>query len=153
MDSFQLMLADLSPWPSSAPSGVDHISPLCGALVDSDDLGDGSVLSHSRQPPENVVADPSAIGLASSPAPAGTAGPTSSGPILGRPRQWTVSRSRKLARLYLYSTLSIEKIIKVLEDGGFCPRCGKVKDRSKPTKLTSNQEELGAEGDPQDARQ
>jgi hypothetical protein len=49
--------------------------------------------------------------------------------------------------------LSIEKIIKVLEDDGFCPRCGKVKDRSKPRKLTSNQEELGAEGDPQDARQ
>ncbi|KAK3899969.1 KN motif and ankyrin repeat domain-containing protein 3 [Staphylotrichum tortipilum] len=121
MDSFQIMLADFSPWPWSAPSGVDHISPLCGALVDSDDLRDGSVPSHSRQSPDNAVADPSAIDLASSPASA-TAGPTSSGPILGRPRQWTVSRSRKLARLYLYSTLSIEKIIKVLEDDGFCPR-------------------------------
>jgi hypothetical protein len=29
-----------------------------------------------------------------------------------------------LARLYLYSTLSIDKIIKVLEDDGFSPRCG-----------------------------
>lgn len=152
MDGFQIMLADLSPWPRSAPSGVDHISSLCGALVDSDDLREGSVPSHCRQSPDNSVADPSAIDLALSPASA-TAGPTSSGPIIGRPRQWTVSRSRKLARLYLYSTLSIEKIIKVLEDDRFCPRCGKVKDRSKPRKLTSNQEELGAEGDPQDARQ
>ncbi|KAL2126117.1 hypothetical protein VTI74DRAFT_1666 [Chaetomium olivicolor] len=57
----------------------------------------------------------------SSPASA-TTGPTSSGSRIGRPPQWTVSRSRKLARLYLYSTLSIEKIIKVLEDDGFCPR-------------------------------
>ncbi|KAL2149719.1 hypothetical protein VTH82DRAFT_8371 [Thermothelomyces myriococcoides] len=45
-----------------------------------------------------------------------------SGSRIGRPPQWTVSRSRKLARLYLYSTLSIEKIIKVLEDDGFSPR-------------------------------
>ncbi|KAH6848233.1 hypothetical protein B0I37DRAFT_310806 [Chaetomium sp. MPI-CAGE-AT-0009] len=49
-------------------------------------------------------------------------GPTPSGSRIGRPPQWTVSRSRKLARLYLYSTLSIEKIIKVLEDDGFNPR-------------------------------
>ncbi|KAK4038194.1 hypothetical protein C8A01DRAFT_48185 [Parachaetomium inaequale] len=57
-----------------------------------------------------------------SPPPSVTSGPTSSGSRIGRPPQWTVSRSRKLARLYLYSTLSIEKIIKVLEDDGFNPR-------------------------------
>ncbi len=152
MDGFQIMLADLSPWPRSAPSGVDYISPLCGALVVSEDLRDDLGPSHCRQSADNAVADPSPIDLALSPASA-TTGPASSGPILGRPRKWTVSRSRKLARLYLYSTLSIEKIIKVLEDDGFGPKYGKVKDRSKPRKLTSNQEELGAEGDPQDARQ
>jgi hypothetical protein len=47
--------------------------------------------------------------------------PNGSGRI-GRPPQWTVSRSRKLARLYVYTTLSIEKIIKVLEDDVFHPR-------------------------------
>ncbi|KAM7213886.1 hypothetical protein V8F06_010705 [Rhypophila decipiens] len=41
---------------------------------------------------------------------------------IGRPPQWTISRSRKLARLYVYTTLSIEKIIKVLEDDVFKPR-------------------------------
>ncbi|KAK0706327.1 hypothetical protein B0T26DRAFT_806126, partial [Lasiosphaeria miniovina] len=45
-----------------------------------------------------------------------------SGSRIGRPPQWTVSRSRKLARLYLYTTLSIEKIIRVLEDDVFKPR-------------------------------
>ena len=65
--------------------------------------------------------------MASSPSSASasaTTGPTPSGSRIGRPPQWTVSRSRKLARLYLYSTLSIDKIIKVLEDDGFSPRCG-----------------------------
>ncbi|KAK3293549.1 uncharacterized protein B0H64DRAFT_465935 [Chaetomium fimeti] len=57
-----------------------------------------------------------------SPPASTSAGPTPSGSRIGRPPQWTVSRSRKLARLYLYSTLSIEKIIKVLEDDGFNPR-------------------------------
>ncbi|KAH6622722.1 hypothetical protein F5144DRAFT_656286 [Chaetomium tenue] len=57
-----------------------------------------------------------------SPPASTTTGPTPSGSRIGRPPQWTVSRSRKLARLYLYSTLSIEKIIKVLEDDGFNPR-------------------------------
>ncbi|KAL2160802.1 hypothetical protein VTH06DRAFT_999 [Thermothelomyces fergusii] len=60
------------------------------------------------------------IDMASPPASTIT-GPVS-GSRIGRPPQWTVSRSRKLARLYLYSTLSIEKIIKVLEDDGFSPR-------------------------------
>ncbi|KAM7204002.1 Ankyrin repeat-containing domain protein [Rhypophila sp. PSN 637] len=41
---------------------------------------------------------------------------------IGRPPQWTISRSRKLARLYVYTTLSIEKIIRVLEDDVFKPR-------------------------------
>ncbi|KAK4455162.1 hypothetical protein QBC34DRAFT_341807 [Podospora aff. communis PSN243] len=44
------------------------------------------------------------------------------GSRIGRPPQWTISRSRKLARLYVYTTLSIEKIIKVLEDDLFRPR-------------------------------
>ena len=61
--------------------------------------------------------------MATSPASAATV-PTPSGSRIGRPPQWTVSRSRKLARLYLYSTLSIDRIIKVLEDDGFCPRYG-----------------------------
>lgn len=75
---------------------------------------------HSRQ--SSVSASwPSSIRMASSPASA-AAGPTSSGSRIGRPPQWTISRSRKLARLYLYSTLSIERIIKVLEDDGFSPR-------------------------------
>ncbi|KAG8160157.1 hypothetical protein KVR01_009693 [Diaporthe batatas] len=33
---------------------------------------------------------------------------------IGRPPQWTESRSRKLARLYMYTTLPMEKIIKAL---------------------------------------
>ncbi|KAK1773654.1 hypothetical protein QBC45DRAFT_455324 [Copromyces sp. CBS 386.78] len=44
------------------------------------------------------------------------------GTRIGRPPQWTVSRSRKLARLYVYTTLSIGRIIKVLEDDLFAPR-------------------------------
>ncbi|KAK4248957.1 hypothetical protein C7999DRAFT_13186 [Corynascus novoguineensis] len=54
--------------------------------------------------------------------PGSTNAGAASGSRIGRPPQWTVSRSRKLVRLYLYSTLSIEKIIKVLEDDGFSPR-------------------------------
>ncbi|KAK3315420.1 hypothetical protein B0H66DRAFT_628507, partial [Apodospora peruviana] len=46
------------------------------------------------------------------------------GSRIGRPPQWTISRSRKLARLYVYTTLSIEKIIKVLENDVFKPRQG-----------------------------
>jgi len=57
----------------------------------------------------------------SSPAPVAARG-SSGGSRIGRPPQWTVSRSRKLARLYVYTTLSIEKIIKVLEDDVFRPR-------------------------------
>ncbi|AEO71790.1 uncharacterized protein THITE_124712 [Thermothielavioides terrestris NRRL 8126] len=59
--------------------------------------------------------------MASSPAST-NAGPPPSGSRIGRPPQWTVSRSRKLARLYLYSTLPVEKILKVLEDDGFNPK-------------------------------
>ncbi|OIW27652.1 hypothetical protein CONLIGDRAFT_599896, partial [Coniochaeta ligniaria NRRL 30616] len=51
-----------------------------------------------------------------------TAKPSPGSTRIGRPPQWTVSRSRKLARLYVYTTLSIEKIIKVLEDDVFRPR-------------------------------
>lgn len=41
---------------------------------------------------------------------------------IGRPPQWTGTRSRKLARLYMYTTLSVDKILKVLEDDVFKPR-------------------------------
>ncbi|KAK0747427.1 hypothetical protein B0T21DRAFT_446329 [Apiosordaria backusii] len=61
--------------------------------------------------------------MASSPSPGSvTAAPSREGSRIGRPPQWTVSRSRKLARLYLYTTLSIERIIRVLEDDVFKPR-------------------------------
>ncbi|KAK4172464.1 hypothetical protein QBC36DRAFT_362696 [Triangularia setosa] len=61
--------------------------------------------------------------MASSPSPGSvTTAPSREGSRIGRPPQWTVSRSRKLARLYLYTTLSIERIIRVLEDDVFKPR-------------------------------
>ncbi|KAK0667865.1 hypothetical protein QBC41DRAFT_278074 [Cercophora samala] len=61
--------------------------------------------------------------MASSPSPgSATTAPSREGSRIGRPPQWTVSRSRKLARLYLYTTLSIERIIRVLEDDVFKPR-------------------------------
>jgi hypothetical protein len=41
---------------------------------------------------------------------------------IGRPPQWTSSRSRKLARLYMYTNLTVDKILKVLEDDVFKPR-------------------------------
>lgn len=44
------------------------------------------------------------------------------GTRIGRPPQWTVSRSRKLARMYVYTNLSIERIIKVLQNDVFRPR-------------------------------
>ncbi|KAK2607305.1 hypothetical protein N8I77_005989 [Diaporthe amygdali] len=40
--------------------------------------------------------------------------PGAGGARIGRPPQWTESRSRKLARLYMYTTLPMEKIIKAL---------------------------------------
>ncbi|KAK3493558.1 hypothetical protein B0T13DRAFT_496847 [Neurospora crassa] len=43
------------------------------------------------------------------------------GTRIGRPPQWTLSRSRKLTRLYVYTTLSIGRIIKVLGDDLFAP--------------------------------
>lgn len=36
------------------------------------------------------------------------------GARIGRPPQWTDSKSRKLARLYVYTTLPVEKIIKAI---------------------------------------
>ena len=108
------MLASHSPRLRSAPSRVEPISALRGARLGGNDLRDGSVPSHSRHIPDNAVSNP-------------TAKPISSAPTIGRPRQWTASRSRKLARLYLYSMLSIEKIIKVLENDSFRPRCGNAR--------------------------
>jgi hypothetical protein len=83
--------------------------------------------------------------MASSPASV-AAGPTLSGTRIGRPPQWTISRSRKLARLYLYSTLSIERIIRVLEDDGFSPRYGFGFGALLATQAAtdSHQEELGS---------
>ena len=37
--------------------------------------------------------------------------PNGGGARIGRPPQWTESRSRKLARLYTYTTLPMEKVI------------------------------------------
>lgn len=44
-----------------------------------------------------------------SPADAGNGGAR-----IGRPPQWTDSKSRKLARLYVYTTLPLDKIIKAV---------------------------------------
>lgn len=52
------------------------------------------------------VATPDSVAAASS--------PNGGGARIGRPPQWTESRSRKLARLYMYTTLPMEKIIKAL---------------------------------------
>ncbi|KUI55257.1 Ankyrin-2 [Cytospora mali] len=49
------------------------------------------------------VASPNSVG-----------GNSNGGARIGRPPQWTESRSRKLARLYMYTTLPMEKIIKAL---------------------------------------
>ncbi|KAL2265768.1 hypothetical protein VTJ83DRAFT_6868 [Remersonia thermophila] len=75
---------------------------------------------HGRRP--SVAAASRPCSMSSSPTSTTTAGTTASGSRIGRPPQWTVSRSRKLARLYLYSTLPIDKIIQVLKDDAFHPR-------------------------------
>lgn len=36
------------------------------------------------------------------------------GTRIGRPPQWTDSKARKLARLYVYTTLPVDKIIKAV---------------------------------------
>ena len=41
---------------------------------------------------------------------------------MGRPNQWTKTRSRKLARVYLYSTLPTKDISRVLQDDNWLPR-------------------------------
>ncbi len=128
--SFQNMLANRSPRLRSTPSSDQSISALCGARFGGDDLRDGSVPFHPRHFLDNAVSNSGATDFASSPE-SGTAKPIPSAPIIGRPRQWTASRSRKLARLYLYSTLSIEQIIRVLENDGFHPRCGNARIRGK----------------------
>ncbi|KAK4197902.1 hypothetical protein QBC40DRAFT_99019 [Triangularia verruculosa] len=78
-----------------------------------------------RRPCSSVFTKPCVFdSMASSPSPGSvtTTAPSREGSRIGRPPQWTVSRSRKLARLYLYTTLSIERIIRVLEDDVFKPR-------------------------------
>jgi hypothetical protein len=103
--------------------GVVYLDALYGGHGGFDGYHDVPHPLHSRPSSVTASSTPSSTDMASPP-PSVTSGPTSSGSRIGRPPQWTVSRSRKLARLYLYSTLSIEKIIKVLEDDGFSPRCG-----------------------------
>ena len=91
---------------------------------------------HSRQT-SLTASRPGSVKMACSPASV-AAGPTFSGTRIGRPPQWTISRSRKLARLYLYSTLSIERIIRVLEDDGFNPRYGlDLESNWQPKQLTA----------------
>jgi hypothetical protein len=41
---------------------------------------------------------------------------------MGRPNQWTTTRSRKLARVYLYSTLPTKDIGRVLQNDSWPPR-------------------------------
>ncbi|KAK4233694.1 KN motif and ankyrin repeat domain-containing protein 3 [Achaetomium macrosporum] len=102
---------------------VVHLASLYGCPAGDDyDIGFGTPPpTHSRQSSTSTVSRSNSAEMASPPAPNATGAP-SSGSRIGRPPQWTTSRSRKLARLYLYSTLSIEKIIEVLEGDGFNPR-------------------------------
>ncbi|KAI1328528.1 hypothetical protein F5Y16DRAFT_398221 [Xylariaceae sp. FL0255] len=39
----------------------------------------------------------------------------------GRPKDWTDPRTRRLVRLYLFTAISIEKILALLGEGDFCP--------------------------------
>lgn len=103
------------------PDGV-YFDAIYGRHVGTNEYRHASLSLHSRQSSVDSISKPRSVEMASSPGSAAT-GPSPSGSRIGRPPQWTVSRSRKLARLYLYSTLSIEKIIKVLENDGFKPRC------------------------------
>lgn len=44
-------------------------------------------------------------------------------PTMGRPRvEWTASRQRKLARLYLCTDMKLEDICEALQDGDFQPK-------------------------------
>lgn len=45
---------------------------------------------------------------------AGHSGAGNGGAKIGRPPQWTESKSRKLARLYVYTVLPVDKIIKAV---------------------------------------
>lgn len=106
--------------------GIVYLDALYGGHVDEYQRLSFSL--HPRQPcGADVVSRASPFEMASSPASA-SQGLWPSGSRIGRPPQWTISRSRKLARLYLYTTLSIEKIIKVLEDETFKPRYGRHPD-------------------------
>lgn len=40
----------------------------------------------------------------------------------GRPKDWTEERARKLIRLYVYTDLSVQKIIKALADHTWAPK-------------------------------
>ncbi|KAK4150532.1 KN motif and ankyrin repeat domain-containing protein 3 [Chaetomidium leptoderma] len=112
-------------WLRPRQHGVVYLDALYGGHGGHggmDGYHDVPLLLHSRQSSVTPPSRPSSIiDMASSPASVTTT-PVPAGSRIGRPPQWTISRSRKLARLYLYSTLSIEKIIKALEDDGFNPR-------------------------------
>lgn len=110
-------------------SAAIYFDAAYGVQGSMDDLDDVRLQLHSRQSSVTTASTPGSMELGSSPASNTTAPTAASGSRIGRPPQWTVSRSRKLARLYLFSTLSIEKIIKVLEEDGFSPRCGRMLSR------------------------
>lgn len=71
------------------------------------------------------------------------------GARIGRPPQWTQSRSRKLARLYMYTTLPMEKIIKAVfpeDDVKYVFHKSTARFAPVPNEmLTTAQEELGTE--------
>ncbi|KAH6656285.1 hypothetical protein BKA67DRAFT_551471 [Truncatella angustata] len=39
----------------------------------------------------------------------------------GRPKDWTEPRTRRLSRLYVYTSLKVDDILKILEDDVWCP--------------------------------
>lgn len=55
-------------------------------------------------------------------APASLAAPKQSAGRTGRPKIWNGERSRKLTRLYVYTLLTIDDIMKLLQDSVFKPK-------------------------------
>jgi hypothetical protein len=121
----------LRPATQPGQSGFICLDTLYGSHAGVDEYHRMSLSLYPRRPHSaGAVSRTRSFEMASSSSPASvTTGPSPSGSRIGRPPQWTVSRSRKLARLYLYTTLSIEKIIKVLEEDTFKPRCGELSRR------------------------
>ncbi|KAF7531023.1 hypothetical protein G7054_g9264 [Neopestalotiopsis clavispora] len=55
------------------------------------------------------------------PSPATSGGATNRTNRGGRPREWTAPRARRLTRLYCYTSLKVDEILKVLEDEVWSP--------------------------------